>query len=238
VIIAAATSAVFVLGGAFALLNSTRHESTKVPVVANVGPTIDPNAGPTPAPPKPPPTVPGPVTPPIVTLPPPSTAPATTTTIPATPTGPTNGNNLQTVTGPVSVAVPDGWTVDKAKPGFVLLSTNGAEYRVKAGKTELDAEAIAADWIQNDTEGVDDLVVTDSGSLKLPSGKIVSGFTVSYTGVLATQQGSQPVEGTVIVYIGQSGLAVLTETFNAQGDFENHLEDYTTMLRSVVSTLQ
>jgi hypothetical protein len=229
VIVGGAVAAVAVLGGVFGVINLTRDKAE--PASPNVLPTPVPDPGPTPST-LPVVTIPGPQPPPTVvttTIP-----PSTTTTQPEPPPPPPS--DAQVVFDRISVGVPDGWDVLTAEEGRVLLGTDGAEYLVLADRIDADAETIVRNWV-SDPGGLDGYTVTGTSPLDLPSSAVVSGFAATWEAVLVTQQGSLPVEGVVIVYITQDGIAVLTETFNAVGDFESYAHDFDAMLGSVVASL-
>ncbi len=236
-IIGAAVAAVGLVGGTFAVINLTKDkDKPAVPTSASdVGVTIDPNDGPAPAPPDTPATIPGPTTPPSVvttTLPPPST---TNTTPPSTipPSG-----DVQQVFDRVSVAVPSGWEVGSAESGFVALATDGAAYYVTAGQVDTDAHTLTSAYFEQAvTSQLENVQIQGEGDADLPTSSVVSGYILSYQGVLATQQGSLPVEGIIITYVAQDGVAAITETFNPVGDFDSFIDAYDAMLNSILSTL-
>jgi hypothetical protein len=232
-IVVAAGAAVGVIGGALGLIGMLKDEK---PVAAAPGLVVtapDPTLGPA-VPDGPAPLVaPGPQVPASVvttTIP-----PATTTTVAPAPPAPTG--DVQSVTGNIGVAVPDGWDVTSSSDGFVLLETSGAQYRVVTGSGYTDSVDLAQQWINGQMDEVQDLTVTDSGPATLPSANVVSGYTVVYEGVLATQQGTLPVESVVLAYVTQDGTGVVLETFNAKGDFGSYGADYGAMTDSVVRSL-
>ena len=239
VIIGAAVAAIGLVGGTFAVINLTKDkEKPAVPTTpSGVGVTIDPNDGPAPAPPDTPATIPGPTTPPSVvttTLPPPTTGPPPTS---PPPTSPPSGD-VQSVFDRVAVAVPGGWDVQSADEGFVSLQTDGAMYFVTAGQFNGDAHTLVSGYFQQSVQGqLQDVQVQGEGDADVPTSSVVSGYVLSYQGVLATQQGSVPVEGIIIAYVTQDGIGVATETFNAVGAFDTFVNDYDAMLNSVISTL-
>jgi hypothetical protein len=229
VIVGGAVAAVAVLGGVFGVINLTRDKPT--PATPNVIPTPVPDPGPTPST-LPVVTIPGPQPPPTVVT---TTIPPSTTTTQPEPPPPTPSDS-QAVFDRVSVGVPDGWDVLSAEEGSVLLGTDGAEYRVLADRIDGDAETIVRNWV-SDPGGLDGYTVTGTSPLDLPTSAVVSAFAATWEAVLVTQQGSLPVEGVVIAYVTQDGIAVLTETFNAIGDFDSFAADFDAMLSSVVASL-
>ena len=240
VIIGAAVAAVALVGGTFAVINLTqdKKESSTPSNGGGVGVTIDPDDGPAPAPPSTSATVPGPTTPPTVvttTLPPPTTSPPTTSTPTTVSTG---GGDTQTVLGNIAVTVPSGWEVGTAADGFVALGTDGAAFYITALPFQGDASQLVAAYMQEVVSaGLENVTVDGEGPTDLPTSSVVSGHVLAYQAVLATQQGSVPVEGLLVCFITQDGIGVVMETFNATGDFESHSADYNAMINSVISTL-
>jgi hypothetical protein len=233
VIIAAAVAGIAVLGGIFGLINlaSDKPEAVGATLDPAVVPTAVPDPGVSPST-LPLVTVPGPQPPPTVVT---TTVPsATTTSTPPSPPPPGSGSQL--VLDRIAVAVPPGWDVLDAEQGSVLLGTEGAQYHVLASTAEADAEALVRTWVA-DPGGLESYTVTHASAVEAPSSSVVSAFVATWEAVLVTQQGTLPVEGVVNGYVTQDGIGVLTETFNAIGDFESFSADYSAMLGSIIATL-
>jgi hypothetical protein len=234
VIIGAAASSVFVLGGVLGLVNLTKHDSKPAPTPIVNGPTINPNDGPTPAPvvPKPPTPVPGPTPAPVVS----------TTTVPPRPSptptpAPSSSGETQPVFGSISVTVPDGWSVAQADEGYVAMGDNDAVFQVTAVETNANASDIAEAYLQT-MQGIDNVVIGDHGNAKLPSSNVVSAYYVMYDGVYVTQQGgSLPVSSQVIAYTTRDGVGVVVEATYKKGSFATYKDDFVSMINSVISTL-
>jgi hypothetical protein len=232
-IVVAAGAAVGVIGGALGLIGMLKDEPKVAAAPGLVVTAPDPTLGPA-IPDAPAPLVaPGPQVPASVvttTIP-----PATTTTQAPAPAAPTGDE--QTVTGDITVAVPGGWDVTNSSDGFVLVETSGAQFRVVTATGYADSVELAQDWVNKQMDEVQNLTITDSGAASLPSANVVSGYSLVYEGVLATQQGTLPVESVVLAYVTQDGVGVVLETFNAKGDFGSYGADYGAMTDSVVRTL-
>jgi hypothetical protein len=237
VIVAIAVAVVVAIGAVFAVVNLARDEpappgETATPVA---GPTIDPTAGPTPAPPATPVTLPGPPPPPTIT----TTITVATTTTTTTPTTP--GGRTETVLGDISVAVPDGWDVLVNDGGQVVLMNDSADAQfevIAASDLGADAAAVLNEFVTSVlSDQVEQIEVVIQQPAQLPTSAVVSGEQMVYSAVLASQQGSIPVEGLILAYVTQDGTGIVMDTFNLSGQFDNFADDYRTMTDSVIASL-
>lgn len=137
------------------------------------------------------------------------------------------------------MAVPSGWSVDYADEGDVALITDGAQFSVEIYQKPGNAQQLMAAYLDSvaGISGVEDMTVTGGGDHKLPSSKFVSAYEAQYEGVLATQQGSVPVEADVITYVTADGVGIVVEAFNEKGQFSHYSSAYSTMLTSVVRSV-
>jgi hypothetical protein len=230
--VVAAAITVGVIGGGFGLVNVMKGETAATAQPAALIALPDPTAGPA---------IPGAAVP--ATIPGPQPAPAIiTTTIPEPvvepepePAPAQTGGGVQPVQGDISVAIPDGWEVLAAETGYVLLGTDGAEYRVLTSDGYTDAQSLAAAWLNS--QDLQDVQVTDEGAATLPTSAVIDAYVATYEAVLVTQQGSLPVESIVFTYITQDGTGIILETTNAQGDFGSYATAYDLMQRSVEQSL-
>lgn len=232
-IVIAAALAVGVLGGGFGLLNSMKGKTESTTAPASIVGLPDPTAGPAIPDAQEPAPLPGPAPAPAIIT---TTVPDEPEPAPQDEPAPVSSGDTQAVGGDISVGIPAGWEVTSAEDGYVLVSTDGAEYRVLITDGFDDAQSLANAWVDN--QELQDVQINDEFNANPPSASVVSSYLIQYQALLVTQQGgSIPVESIVLAYITQDGTGVVVETTNEVGDFDGFSDAYNEMTLSVEQTL-
>jgi hypothetical protein len=231
---------VAVLGGIFAAGNLFGGDEKPSASADEIPGAIVVSDAPTPAPPVTIP-APGPSVPePVVTTTIPENPPPTISPEPVDEGGSTTGDLQMVTQGGIGVAVPSGWSVEYSEAnestGYAEIVTEGALFTVQAQPWDGDAGSLAEAWVELQSQSVDSIEF-EGGESAVPSANVVSAFGGQYSGLLAGQQGSVPVEAVVLTFITQDGIGVILETFNAIGDWDQHVDAYVEMRDSVIATL-
>jgi hypothetical protein len=229
VIIAAGVAAISLVGGGFALANVVKGDPDAPPPPTIPAVTaIDPADGPAPAPLAP--SLPGPSIPAPTTV---SAQPPTTQPSPASDT------DFVELVGGVILPVPSGWSVSNQSDTSVLLQTDGADFRVifTEAPANQSADALVSEVLTSlISDEVADLSVGDITVDSPPTASVVSAASAAFEGTIATTQSSAPVEGLVFAFVGQDGLAMVVDTLNLAGSYDEFEQGYNQMLVSLLTT--
>lgn len=232
-IVGAVVGAITLFGVVGAVVAAAGSDEPAAPAASNpLEPGSDPNNGPQPEPAPDPAPAPGPA-PSDPVSPPPTEPPAE----PDPAEQPSGGSQVDIGNG-IGFSLPAGWQQDAVEPGFAQVSTEGGYFVVEAaGGT--DIETLIAESLQGlIDDGVQELAISKPEAISLPTSNVVSAATLSFEGLLATQQsGMVPVEGAIYFFALQDGTGVSALALFGQGGLDPLAAAYDEMLNSLISSL-
>lgn len=235
VIVGAVVGAITVFGVIGAVVAAAGGDDEARPSASNpLEPGSNPGSGPQPEPAPDPAPAPGPA-PDDPVSPPPTEPPADPETDPAP--ADTGGSQVDIGNG-IGFSVPDGWQQDAVEPGFAQVSTEGGFFVVEAAGGA-DMNTLITGSLEGLMEnGVQELAISEPQAISLPTSNVVSAATLSFEGLLATQQsGTVPVEGAIYFFVLQDGTGVSALALFGQGGLDPLAAAYDEMLNSLIGSL-
>ena len=139
----------------------------------------------------------------------------------------------------ISVAVPDGWDLVTQDEDSLTLCTPGACFRVFSFPVREGATAAELmDALLNDFlfEEVQDLEGT-TGPFDPPTSSVVDAAVLDYDAIMATNDGSVPIDGHAETYITEGGNFASVDSMNTDGEFDQFQDDYSVIYGSVLQSM-
>jgi RsiW-degrading membrane proteinase PrsW (M82 family) len=137
------------------------------------------------------------------------------------------------------ITVPDGWEIIVQDEDHVVLCTSNACMRVFSFPVVADATASSVmEGLFNDfiVEALQD-VEGKIGPIDPPVDTIVDAVGLDYGAVMATNEGSGPVEGHAEVYITEGRNMVSVDNVHVADEYDRFADDYSTIWTSVIKSL-
>jgi hypothetical protein len=156
-----------------------------------------------------------------------------------------DSNNIQAertvkLEGGVTVSVPKGWKIQKQDTNFVILSVDGANFRVITGAESSGDTAgsllqtLLSDLIHDEVQDIDG----SQSSLDPPTPAVSEAEGYEFTGTVVGNQGTVSVEGYAAALVTTGGRFVLCDSLNTAGDYDSFKAGFNQIFNSVLNTIR
>lgn len=152
-----------------------------------------------------------------------------------------DGGTVELAEG-IGFEVPKGFEIQVSDPGYAQVAGKGGYFIAYLTPSPTDLNTVVVQHLQGlQGMGIQDLQVSEPEALQVPTSAVVSAASLSYVGVLATQQnGSVPVQGFAYYFLLQDGTGVTAFGLFEQGavDSASHplVKGYNHMLNTLVGS--
>ncbi len=142
----------------------------------------------------------------------------------------------------IGFKVPKGFKVQVSEPGYAQVFGKGGYFITYLTAPPTDLSTVVVDHLNGlQGMGIQDIQISEPEAVELPTSSVVSAATLSYVGVIASQQGgSVPVQGFAYYFVLQDGTGVTAFGLFGQGTIKsaNHplVKGYNQMLNTLVGS--